>query len=344
MLTLTCLLLILTVRPVPFMLAYWENSFQNSQVIYGGKAKYTLSDYDLYAIVGYKYWHGDSPTKLHPEVPPLGKLIIGASITFFSDQTLFNFLSGLSCLCLLYFIASFLEINLVFRSVFMLLLVTDKLFIESMTTSNLDIFQLNFVLLAFYTYLHRKFAFTWLFVGLLMTVKIFVPGLILSGLMIGHTLYVYGFSGFINLIKFLPAMIVGYLLPYSSAILSQSAFEFIKFQRWLISWWAGSSKTPPGGILSIIYNGSWQTWWGKKEIIFVVSWSPLWPISIVGGLSSLFRIISLKSNWSLIWGWLAAYLTFLFLISPFPRYLVLVIPFSYLLTTKLVQNLITTRK
>src|SRR3989337_1894334 len=79
----------------PYDVLFWENRFSRSQLIFGGKAEVKLSDYDIYAIAGYKYLHGDDPLKLDPVSPPLGKLIIGTGITVFRSAIIMNLIFGL---------------------------------------------------------------------------------------------------------------------------------------------------------------------------------------------------------------------------------------------------------
>ena len=240
---------------------YWESQFSRSQLIYGGKAEVKLSDYDLYSIVGYKYWRGDDPMRLHPEVPPLGKQIIGLSIILFQNPAVINVFLGFSVLVIFYLISRQISLSPFVSSLGVFLISLDPLFRESITTANLDIIQLFFLSLSLLSFLiaHRHaslFALTSIAIGLIMTVKFYLTGLFLLWIYLGYLFFRQDFQLFKKFIYSLPYVLLGYVLPYApSLIANPDIISFLRFQRWLTSWWAGNARAPWGGIFHILITG-----------------------------------------------------------------------------------------
>ena len=319
----------------PYDVLFWENRFSRSQLIFGGKAEVKLSDYDIYAIAGYKYLHGDDPLKLDPVSPPLGKLIIGTGITVFRSAIIMNLIFGLMALVLLYILSRQLRLPSPLALLALILIFLDPVFNESLFSSNLDIFQLVFLCLSLVTFFRgpRWFFISALSIGFMMATKFYLTGLLWFWIVLAYLFLRGNYTIFTRFIYTLPFVALGFVLPYLPSLLHNPDFiGFLRFQRWLTSWWAGNARVPWGGIFPVIFSGEWHTWWDKRAILPVPEWTWLWPISTVAGLVSVVR----RPN-SLVWLWLAGYLLFMSVTSAFPRYLVLFLPFAVIQSLTLLR-------
>src|SRR3990170_4945370 len=183
--------------------SYWQDAFEDSQIVRGDKARDWLSDYDVYAIVGYKYWHGDDPLHFHTEAPPLGKQIIGLSIELFGNQNMMSLLLGLGCLGLLYVLG--LQVFGLSTPALgaVLLLSVDPQFREMVLSSNLDIQQLFWLLVSLTSFIAGLSRPKWFYLasfslGLFMTTKIYFSGLVVLATYLGYLFLLGNFSIFIT--------------------------------------------------------------------------------------------------------------------------------------------------
>ncbi len=319
--------------------AYWQDVFGDSQFIRGDKARNFMSDYDSYAIIGYKLWRGDDPTSFQPDVPPLGKYLIGLSVLYFGNQNVGGLIFGGLAALTIYWLCTTLNFSLKQALSVQLLLWIDPLFRSHLTTSNLDIYLLVFIALALACFVRglrqpNWFGATLFAIGLATTIKYFPPGLVLVTSMLTYLFILGSFRHFMVFFAYLPLAVAGFILPYGYTLAGKMSLkEFIRFQLWLMSWWGGSSGVKWGGILSVFMLGQWRTWWGNKATIAVPEWTPLWPTTLLMTLiTGWSRIVSRRiESVSIIWIWCAFYLTFLIFVSSFPRYLLIFIPFVYIL-------------
>jgi hypothetical protein len=319
----------------PYDLAYWQKQFSYSQIVIGDKAPYFFSDSEVYSIVGYKYITGEDPMHLHTEAPPLGKEIIGLSILLFNNPNVINLLLFISILFLLFLISRYIGISVFGSLLAVFLVLLDPLMWSAVIEPLLDISQLFFLSLALLAFLKSLTCYRWLIicqfaVGFMMATKFYFNGLILLGVFCLAAALANNFRFFIRFILTLPLIALAYMLPYLVSFKNGAGlWEFIKFQRWLTTWWAGNARVPWGGIFPIIFSGQWLTWWGKKLTVPVPEWSLLWPATLITGL------LSLRNNPSLVvWLWSVVYLVFISCSSPFPRYLVALYPFWVILALR----------
>jgi len=143
------------------------------------------------------------------------------------------------------------------------------------------------------------------------------------------------FNVFIRYVISLVFAVVGYVVSYVPGLIHHpDLLDFLKFQRWLASWWAGNTAGQVGDIYNIIFTGSWKAWWtAVPTIIRVEEWNITWPVLATLGTTSLLKIIKTRNfKVFLLWLWPAMYLLFLTFTAPFPRYTVMLFPFWALLT------------
>jgi len=331
----------------PYNIGFWQHEFLNTQIVKGDKAKRWYSDTEIYAITGYKYIRGENPTQIHPEVPPAGKLLIGGSIILFGNENLGNLILGFASLVLIYLLGRHMFSGHSPAALLAVLLTSlDPGFRASLTTANIDIPQLLFLLSSLWAFLKAQnnpfwFGFSSFGLGLMMATKFYATAGVLFAVYCVFLLIKGRFKPFIYFFISLPAAFFGLALPYFSAFREgMTLSQFWHFQGWLASWWAGNARVPWGGIFPIIFQGRWYTWWGTKEIVRVGEWTPLWPIALVLSVFLITKFMSIKNlklkikNYPilLLWLWSFAYLAFLSFTSPFPRYLIPLTPFFYILS------------
>ncbi len=323
----------------PYDIDYWQKEFSVSQVVMGGKAKHEFSDSELYSILGYKYIKGQDPTALHPEVPPLGKQLIGLSIVLFRNQNIINLILGLLELGVLYLISLKLFPNSTLPILVIILESMDSEFRYLLTTANLDTSQLLAFSLSIYFFIRGLKSRNWFYLsalclGLSMTIKFYFNGLLLLSILQVVLVLNKRFYSFISFNKSLLLTVVGYFIPYLPRFAHDpSLISFLKFQRWLTGWWAGNAQAPWGGGIRMIATGWWRTWWPGPEFIRVSEWNILWPsITLLGVLAIVFIALRKDILALLIWLWVGTYLIFISMTSAFPRYFLLVSPFLSMLT------------
>ena len=338
--------LILLAIIVRLVFLFWANSslytksydinksiehYNQSQYTQGDKAKLTLSDSELYVVEGYLLVNGKDPEQMFPGHPILGKYFIGLSLELFHNPYIISYISFL---LLVFFFYLFTQSPLL-----TLMITFEPLILNQLQTSLLDI-QLALlhllVIFSYYRFLSKKYDLKWslltfLLLGFSISVKFFPASTPLFFALIVDTTLSGNFTHFIQLIKSLPAVVLGFLIGnFTYFIHHPSLISFAKFFRYQINWWAGGPHTSSWGVWKMIYLNQWTTWWGSG-VIQVDSWWIIWPIIFSLAIFSLRqRTIYLYFIFSL----------FLFSIGIiFPRYLVPLIPFVYYLAYGTINKL-----
>ncbi len=331
---------------------YWRNRYLKSQWV-DPKSKESIGDDGLYAYAGWAYIHGQDPTMMNAEMPPLGKYLIGLSILVFHNQNIFSLLVGI--LCLLYFY----KINKsLLKSSFLALLPVvfisfEPLFYQQLRAPYLDTLYFLFLLLTFFYFLKGNFLSTNIFLGMAALTKNSVSTFILLGITLSAYLLIVEKKKFLSLLKNFPFSVLVFLLGYSRYfLLGHNLREFMGVQKWILNFYAVGAKGAPGMVFPMFIN-LWQTWW--NGVISISEWQITWPITLVLSILYFFLFIirfpelrALNSGnrerspdkLLLIVIWLIVYLLFLSFIPVWPRYFLLIIPFLYLLSVSLAKELL----
>lgn len=326
---------------------YWQDAFLDSQIQRGDKARNWMSDYDVYAILGYKYVNGEDPLALgNPEAPPLGKLMIGLSIKVFGNQNIGSLIFGIGGLSALYLLGKELFKKPEWAALPVLLLLLNGSFMTSLVSSNLDIIQTFFLIVSLLYLVKSKdnnlyYCIAMFMVGLLMATKYFVNGAVLILVMLIYTLIQGIFEKFIFFLTSLIYTIYGFIISYITVLVrNPDPISFVKFQLWLLEWWIGGAHSVWGSIFPMIFLGKWRTWWrGVPSFIHFNEWDITWPLLAFFGLISIVKIIKKKDmQMFLVWLWPATYLGFLTFSTPFPRYTLALFPFWCLTTVYLFKH------
>lgn len=330
----------------------YEKKFNRSQWVIP-QSKNQISDEDLYAYSGYKYIKGLNPILNSPEVPPLGKYLVGTSILIFGNQRIFSIIFASLCLMVIAHLVFETTKSLFASSIAIFLTSIHSLFIDQVIHApQMDIFQLFFLLLFFtFFFLYRK------------TSRIIL--LLLSGLVMGYFISTKIFflsfaimNAFILIFQIFnrdkPKKIIfnlavldlvslfTYIMTYSVYFIRGGNLRsFLGVQKWIFLFYKSSSIQASkllGSYLGLTFFNRWRYWTEGYPIIKYQYWNLLWPIIFILGTISLIKLLLNKSDKqgkifiNLITGFLLIYNIFLFISPIYPRYLLLLfIPLNMLI-------------
>lgn len=329
---------------------YWKDRFEHSQWVLP-LSKRIIGDDGLFAYMGHDLANGGSLSGFDSEVPPLGKYFIGLSIKTFNNPLYYSIFFGLGSLALFYMIGIRIFRNKVNSLLAVSVLFLDPLFFSQFWQSALDIYQLFFLLahVLFITYLINKKTDTdnkcifyvlmsGFCLGLFAEVKF--PILLPLILVIESIFFILRRTRREYLL---------YLVSLGSAILivnikffldGNSIIDFLGFQKYILFFYLKSQ-------LVVNYGAIWQTLFSgnfpsvsSRELSRINEWWIAWPIiSIVGLLASILFVF--KKRTPLVLKGLGLFILgslFILTIIPFyPRYMVIILPFLYLVAIKFVQ-------
>lgn len=326
--------------------SYWKDRFEHSQwqLPLSGRI---IGDDGLFSYVGLNLVKGDDPSRINPETAPVGKYLIGFSIILFKNPAYYGLITGILSLLTFYFLAKRLLNNNLDAKFVVLLLFLDPLFFSQLWKAWIDMPFLLFLLINFLclTYLKPKGKNNLLIsiisgasLGLFAQTKlpILFPIILplelfffIKGKMVKeYLLYIFGF-------------LVGIFLPFIQYfLLGYSIVDFLKLQKFIISFYRESGLSSHfGAIWQALLLGRFPEINGAS-FVKVSEWWILWPISFVGAVSSMFLVFKQKQNLLL-----KGLVVFVFLgllvygvIPSYPRYLLIIIPFLYILFTYVLNS------
>jgi len=310
----------------------WYNANKNADESILKKT--SLGDDGLYTYVGWKYIHGNDPTLLNAEIPPLGKYLIGLSIIVFSNQNVFALLSGIFVLIAYYFLNKIIFKDKLLAFIPLFIFSFDPLFYTQIRAPFLDLLHLGFLLLTLIFFLKKRFLIAAIFLGCMISTKATASTFIIVVFtMLAYLLYVRDLRQVKNFLLSLPISLGVFLLTYAVYFFKgHSLIEFFGVQKWILNFYAGGAKGDPTSAFQILLIGNWPTWWG--EIQRVQEWSILWSISLIACLYYFYKmVLRYKKHDTIIFAfWIIIYLLFLAFIPVWPRYLLLILPFMYTLS------------
>lgn len=310
---------------------YWKQRYEKSQWV-TFQSKEPIGDDGLYAYAGWKYVHGENPIFISPEVPPLGKYLIGVSILIFKNQNIFALIIGLITLLVfyLYNIEIFENKLLAFIPVFFFSL--EPIFYQQLRAPYLDLLQLLFLFLIFYFISKRRFIVSSIFLGCFMSTKN-----IYLFILVVLTVFIYLFLNknknfFLIYVYSLIFAFMVFLLSYIKFFLLGHTFiDFLRVQKGIITYYyLMPAKSAFGILIPMMTVGYWFTWWDGIQRIneWSISWLILFLFTVYFMMKKLQKR-SMNNSFSLISVWVLVYTFFLFFIPVFPRYLLLLLPFMY---------------
>lgn len=313
----------------PFDADYWEYRYLHSQWV-DPNSQESIGDDGLYAYAGYQYIHGAIPTLINPEVPPLGKYLIGLSIVIFQNQNIFALAVGLLTLFVFFKLNSAIFNNsfLSFLPVFVFSL--EPIFYEQLRAPYLDLLQLLFVMLTLLFIFRKKYLLSAVFIACMAGTKFsFLAVLLVFAIVIYLALKKNG-KEIRQFLVSLPLALILFISFYLRFfMLGNSFLDFLRVQKFIIHFYDIGAKAHYGIIYPMIVLGDWYTWYAGK--IRVNEWNVLWPIGFILTIISIIVLVKERKSTksSLFALWVVVYLLFLSFIPTSPRYLLLLLPFMY---------------
>lgn len=328
-----------------FDVSYWKDKYEHSQWNLPLSVR-TLGDDGLYLYEGYRLVHGGDPTLLNAEVPPLGKYIIGWTITLFGNPYWFGFIVNVALLVGTFFLTKRLTRSSTIAWLAVLLLATDPLFTNQYALTMLDSLQALFLLfycLFILRVIEKKTstlhfaAFAGIALGFFSETKF--PLLVPIPFILGAWQIWQKTRSMLPLCALIFGFILGYLLPYAGYFYhGHSLIEWLKVQKWIVAFYLASKSMPTyGSALVNMGIGSFQNIFSRAWQVSP-HWSPLWPVLLFASVISFFRAQKEKSI-LLITLLTLSILSFYMIIPFWTRYLVLILPFFYMLLAFVMRRL-----
>lgn len=322
----------------------FEKMYLQSQWVISG-SKNLISDESLYAYAGYRYIRGLNPILLNPEMPPLGKYLIGVSILLFSNQNIATLLMAIFSLVLLFFIVYLTTTSPIAASMAVLLSATHTSFIEQLLhTPQLDIFQLFFFLLflLFFILFQKTNKLPYLIIsgivfGAFISIKFFLPYFFILNfsVLIYFVFRKFSFKKILVQLSILNLIaIITFTATYAQYfVLGGTLRKFLGVQKWIVLFYLQSKIDMTkliGNYLFLIFFNKWKFWFETYSTYSYQYWTPLWPIIFTLGSFSgykLIRSVKKKENhFHLVFiliSFLLIYNIFLLATPIYPRYLLL---------------------
>ena len=295
-----------------------------------------LSDADVDLATGYLYATGKDPSQYNFEHMPLIKYLYGFSVLLFDNPYPVTVALGTLLLTLyFYFVKKFYKNSLV-PLIACILLIIDPLFVDASSQTLFDLGQTAFMLLYLISifYFKDNFILQGVALGLFAASKFWITPMFFVGLILIYKIY----RKELDLKKFIYHLLISlfvFALPYSqSFILSKGRFNLIWHILKIFKYrFQHNVSTFFGASIVLFMTGYLKTWWGNKNFIRADMWSVIWPISLLVSLYVSFRnFLSGKINKEFLVAVIPfAYLLYLGVQAPFPRYFLIILPFLYMI-------------
>ena len=331
-----------------------ERVYYNS--IYKNKKGTWLPDETLYSYIGGALVKGKSPIFLNPEVPPFGTYLIGLSALIFNNQHIIILFFAVLDLYLIYLLGKQIYSYYITPIIPVVLFSLEPMFKNQLIyTPLLDIIQLSFLLGIFYFFnkfiLSKHNSIKYILIvnillGFFIATKFFGTGFAVV-LAIIFTLFMYSEFRKIKLFLFtLPIAVFVLYLNYIKVLIDGYPLNrFLGIQRWIFEYNQGH-VTQPFTIWSLIFFNKWYVWFGNKQVISDPQWLITWPvittISIITMLISFIKK-NIKKELAILLFWILIYLILMSFVQASARYLIILIPFLYLVSIYAIEQYIIKR-
>lgn len=326
---------------------YWLDKCNQSQWSLP-LSKRTIGDDGIYLCSGILLVGGADPTSHIPQVPPLGKYLIGIVSLVTQNRHLYGLLTTSMLIGAFYFLALYLfKKN---KSAFWAtaLLMSDPLLISQMSLSMLDSLYatslvLYLILMTFWFKKPQKTILLWT-AGAVLGVFSSIKYPILTPVILALS------SGFIwfrtktarHLLIPIITTITVFSGTYFVYFYSHNLSDFLRDQKWIFDI-QNQGRIPPnyGSLISLMTTG-WvrniHTFvWEKNQI-----WSPVWVLLIGAYIYSVARILLRHSQKNISSNFMLMILSLFFLffntVPFFSRYTLMVLPVMYILFTSMILS------
>lgn len=320
---------------------YWKVRYEESQWAQGLESKTPMGDAELYAYAAWRQINGQDPTEINGETPPLGKYFIGLSILIFRNQNLPSLLFGALLLLITFLISKKFLHDLSWALVPVLLLAIDKLFLENILTSLLDLPFAFFSTLALLFLIkarenHKFYFLLTLTLAAVATTKTYLVGFGLVAVIFIYLFFLFLFFRYKDIFWFiiaLPFFALFYVATYTAYFLNGHNFWDFKYYHFWVRHFARVQveNYPRFEILRILLLGKWKTWWDDSGVVSVNSWNPSWPIgTFISLISTFIGLLKKDLNLITLGIWIFSFLGMYAYGVPYPRYLLPVLPPLYI--------------
>jgi len=318
---------------------YEKKYFQSQWVI--PESKNPIGDDVLYTYAGAKYLQGENPALINAEHPPLGKNLIGFFALFFGNEYYYSFLSGIFSLITFYFLANKFLKNKKLSFLLTLFFGFEPLFVVNYFLPVFDLLIFSFLNLYFLNIINfqeknqfKHLFFAQIFLGLIISTKF----LLISIPIIFSTILFFLIKDrkkIINYLLTLPIIFIILLINYFQFFLHQkNLVDFLKLQKYIYFFHTQGRKEhitlnfslPLLLIKGLFYIDS------KSKIVQESHYSFLWMVSFFGFFVFLFKnfLKINKNQLFLVIIWLIVYSFFISSTFINARYLILILPYLYL--------------
>lgn len=323
-----------------------------------------VSDEEIHIAAGYLYAKGEDPSVINFQHMPFIAYLYGLTAIYFKNPYLLELFFGVIYLFLIYYLGIKIFKNRLISLLSILLILIDPLFIDISTQTSYELGQAVFNLLYFFSVLIWK---NWFLSGIFLAMfagsKFY--GAVIFFVILYH-LYLYLKKEF-EIRSFILSILTAFFifnLFYIKSYLKQGLnFNIFFFQLKVIRFWINHSLTNlPFASLLLFILGIFKKWWGNYQFTFSHIYSFFWPMTLFAGLYLLkvkffnnkkmiskimFKNDLLKRNLDfkvLVYLISPLYLIYLGMQSPFVRYFVIILPFSYLTLADFLARYILKRK
>lgn len=302
-----------------------------------------LSDSDIYSASGYLYATGSDPTEYDFQQPPLLKYLFGFSSVIFGNPFLVQIFFGSAFLVMLFLLGLKIYKSSHVAFIACLLLVFDPVLIDVSSQTLLDLGQAFFLLLYVYLFFYGKnnYLLQGIVLGFFAASKFWAGPLFFVLL---FTMYQMIKRQFV-IKKFLIHLVVAFIifsLTYAKTFINSGfAFNIIFFQAKIMKFMLDhDAHSIPFASVLVFLTGFVKTWWGWQDLIRTETWTLLWPISFIISILEVKNIILKKiiHEKTFVASIPLIYLLYLGVQAPFPRYFILILPFSYLALANYLVN------
>lgn len=290
-----------------------------------------LSDQDIYAATGVLYFRGGDPAFENFEHPPLGKYFFGLSTLLTNNPLVIQLIWGFLLLLYTAKMGTDLMHNRLFGLLASLGLLIDPLFHDILGVTLLDLGQSALLLIYLYYFTKKPGSLgSGIILGLLASFKFPAAAIFIVGIITLRSLINKQLTWQYCQHLLLAALV--FVLTYTHAfVIRGGAFNVFWHVLRMGKFFVDHSTASFFGASAILFvSGWWKTWWGDYGWMRTELWTPIWPVGMILGM--------LQRNY---WGIIpVAYLFYLGVQAPFPRYFMIIVPFVYLALASSVQNLI----
>lgn len=327
-------------------ISYWKDRYEHSQYQLP-LSKRIIGDDGLFAFAGYRVIHGDAPFSINIDKPPLGKYLIGIFIVLFSNPAYYALFFGIGSLILFYHIAKKLFQDSLLTYFATILLFLDPLFFSQFWKPWLDISQLFFLLLNFFLLTKIKKNIKFLIpllcgiaLGFFIEIK---PPILLPVIFILETSYMFINRLLKQYVYFICGITLGVIVPYFTYFNENGIITILKLHKYMYSlYYQSQLKVNIGAIWQVIGFGRFP------DIVtgvptYVSEWWVLWPLCTIVGLTFGVRLLFNKTEFGLlkiIYLFTSSSLIIFTFIPSYTRYLIILLPFIYLLAIKTIDQLL----